>query len=61
MLGLGAEGTQAALDIGACLAGDMTRNVAGALIGAVAGAPIGRFLARRRGVSPGGRDPRASG
>jgi len=61
VLSLGAEATQAALDIGACQAGDMVRNVAGALIGAVAGALLGRFLAWRSRVSPVGRDPRASG
>ncbi len=61
VLSLGAEATQAALDIGACQAGDMARNVAGALIGAVAGALLGRFLARRSRVSPGGRVPRAWG
>jgi hypothetical protein len=61
VLSLGAEATQAALDIGACQAGDMVRNIAGALFGAVAGALLGRYLARRTRVSPGGRDRRASG
>ena len=43
-LSVGAEGVQAILDIGACQAGDMTRNGAGALVGAVAGALLARAL-----------------
>ena len=49
VLSLGAEATQAALDIGACEAGDMARNAAGAVAGAVLGALLGRLLAPRRG------------
>lgn len=51
-LSLGAEAAQATLDIGSCEAGDMARNVAGALAGAVCGALLARVLlgvrARRR-------------
>ncbi len=43
-LSLGAETVQATLDIGACEAGDMARNVAGAWVGAVCGAVLGRVL-----------------
>ena len=43
-LSFGAEALQAALDIGACQAGDMARNVAGALVGALAGALLARLL-----------------
>jgi hypothetical protein len=43
-LSLGAEAGQAALDIGACQAGDMARNTAGALLGAVCGAVMARLL-----------------
>jgi hypothetical protein len=49
VLSFGAEAAQAALDIGACEAGDMARNAAGAFAGAVLGALLGRLLASRRG------------
>lgn len=48
VLSLGAEAVQAALDIGTCQAGDMARNVAGALLGAVLGWLVARFLDRGR-------------
>ncbi len=47
-LSLGVEAAQAALDIGACQAGDMARNAAGALVGALAGALLGARLAPGR-------------
>jgi glycopeptide antibiotics resistance protein len=50
VLSLGVETTQAALDIGTCQAGDMTRNSAGALAGAVAGVLLARALGLRRGA-----------
>lgn len=50
-LSLGAEAVQAALDTGTCEAGDMARNVAGALAGAVCGVVLGWLLRSRH------RDP----
>lgn len=47
-LSLGAEAAQAALDIGACQAGDMARNAAGALVGAVSGALLALSLRSRQ-------------
>jgi hypothetical protein len=46
-LSVGVEATQAILDIGTCQAGDMTRNAAGALLGAAAGALLARALLLR--------------
>lgn len=51
LMSLGAEAVQATLDIGACEAGDMARNVAGALAGAVCGALLAWQLRSRH------RDP----
>lgn len=47
-LSVGAEALQAALDIGTCQAGDMARNVAGALVGAVCGALLAWLVLRMR-------------
>jgi hypothetical protein len=47
-LSLGAEAVQAAIGIGACQAGDLVRNVAGAVVGAAGGVVVGRLLERRR-------------
>lgn len=47
-LSIGAEAAQAALDIGACQAGDMARNAAGALVGAVSGALLALTLRARQ-------------
>jgi hypothetical protein len=44
VLSLGAEAIQATLDIGACQAADMARNVAGALAGAFCGVLLGWAL-----------------
>jgi hypothetical protein len=49
-LSVGTEAAQAILDIGACQAGDMTRNAAGALVGAVCGALLAHLLVLRAGL-----------